>query len=552
MKYKSLSKTLGFFVGIIGLLSGHDLQAKEEKLTADYIIVGGGTAGCALASILSAKHKVIVLEGGTNQSNNSQITSPANSAALALQINEFYWELGHWTSPNLAIPGLFRFFPGFAGKVLGGGSSVNGLRYIRGTGNYFAQLQQITGDSAWGSGNAFSVFNDIETFNGISGQYNPSSHGFEGPLNIRQCSFNAPEALVFANAVAATVPGVGVITDYNDLSTAFGSFVNWQLTENPDETRAQSFLAYLQSKVKQKSANVYKGKNLIIYTNTKAEQILFSDDSTPVAKGVRAVVDGTEFVFQAKKKIVVAAGFQSPVLLLLSGIGPKDQLDGAGIKVVYNNPNVGKVMFNHVSFTLSGTGTLSVDPSPDANNLYTGGAFLPDPTRPTDVDRGFMWIGKANTSVVPNTFTITATLLNAKSQGAIGVIFSDSLRMPIFQFNYFSDPDDLTSAVACYGEAYNTLVNMGVTPSASLPLPGNTAAVQTYILGSFKGAFDYVGACAMGTSADTAVVDSSGNVFGVKNLVVADITISPVTFRGNTQALGFLIGNIIASKILHE
>jgi len=549
MKYKSLSKTLGFFVGIMGLLSGQSLQAKPKELTADIIVIGGGTAGCALVDKLSEKYKVILLEGGTDQSSNPQISQPTNSAGLLFRINDFFWELGHWVAPNLASPGAFKYFPGFAGKVLGGGSSVNGLRYIRSTASYFSEIATITGDSAWGPTNVFNVYNDIESFNGISGQYTPAAHGFNGPLNIRQCTLNSPAATLFASS-AATVTGVSVITDYNDPSTPNGSFVNWQLTENPDESRSQSFQAYLQGKVKLKSNNVYVGKNIVIYTNARAEQILFSNDSTPVAKGVKAVIDGEEFILQAKKKIVLSAGFQSPVLLQLSGIGDKAAIKPTGIDVVFDNPNVGKTMFNHISFTLSGTGALPMDPSPNANNLYTGGAFLPDPTQPGDTDRGFQWVGKANTAAT--SFTITALLINAKSQGSIGVISSDPLRMPVFEFNYFNDPADLTSAVACYGQAYNTLVDMGLTPAAALPMPADTAGVQAYVLGSYKEVFDWVGTCAMGTSAANAVVDSAGNVFGVKNLVVADITISPITCRGNTQAIGFLIGNIIASKILHE
>lgn len=548
MKYKSLSKTLGFFVGIVGFLSGHDLHAKVKHLTADIIVIGGGTAGCALTSILSQKHKVILLDAGTNQSNNPKISLPSNSGGLINDVNTFFWELGHWVDTTNPPTGAPSFQPGVAGKVFGGGSSVNGLQFVRSTVGYFSRIEALTGDSAWGPENAFKVYDQIETFNGISGQFNPAVHGFKGPLNIRQCALNAPVALTFASAVTVAVPGISVISDYNDPSTPNGSFVNWQLTENPDETRAQSFQAYLQGKVKRKSDNVYTGKNITLYGKARVEKILFSDDHTPVAKGVKAVIDGEEFVFQAKKKIIVAAGFQSPILLQLSGIGPKDVLNAANIDVVVNNPNVGHKMVNHPIFTLTGTGVVPVDPNPDPNNLYTGGAFLPDPTQPGD--RGFQWIGIAG----PGSFTIAALLLDAKSQGTLGVFpsapGSNPIHMPNVQFNYWSDPADLASAVACYTQMYNTLVQMMLTPLG--PNPAVPANVQAYILSTYSEAYHWTGSCSMGTSISTAVVDSSGHVFGTKNLIVADITISPFNCLGNTQGIAYLIGNIIANKILNE
>jgi len=547
MRYKSLSKNLGFFVGIIGLLSGHALQAKPKELTADIIVIGAGTAGCALTSKLSEKFKIILLDAGTDQSSNTLISVPSNNGAVSNQVNPFFWELGHCVDTNTPT-GAPIFLPGVASRVLGGGSSVNGLQYVRSTASYFSEIQAVTGDAAWGPANAFNVYKEIETFNGILGQYNPAAHGFNGPLNVRQCALNAPAATLFANS-AATITGVPVSPDYNDPSTPNGPFVSWQVTENPDESRAQSYQAYLQRKLKRKSDSVYTGKNITMYTKARVEQILFSDDSTPVAKGVKAVIDGQEFILQAKKKIVLSAGFQSPVILQLSGIGDKAALKPTGINVIVDNPNVGRHMVNHPIFTLTGVGALPVDPSPNPNNLYTGGAFLPDPTQ-GNTDRAFQWIGIATPSKTPVAFTIAALLLDAKSEGQIGIISSNPLRMPTFQFNYFTDPADIASGIACYGQMYDTLVQMGLTPLG--PNPASPMDVQTYILSTYGEAYHWVGSCSMGTSADTAVVNSSGDVFGVKNLAVADITISPVNCLGNTQAIAYLIGNIVASKILNE
>ncbi|MBS0647825.1 MAG: GMC family oxidoreductase [Verrucomicrobia bacterium] len=577
MKYKSLTKTLGFFVGMIGLLPSHSLQAKVHHLTTDIVVVGGGTAGCAMASLLSSKFKVVLLDAGTDQSTNPQISVASNNGGLINQVNYFFWELGHWVDTVNPRNGIPSFQPGVEARVLGGGSSLNGLQYVRSTAAYFDQLQAITGDSAWGPTNAFNVYNKIETFNGIPGFFNPAVHGFQGPVNVRQCALNTALAQSFANS-AATVTGVPVIDDYNDPSQPVGPFVNWELTENPDESREQSFLAYLRGNLKRKSDTLYKGKNITLYTKARVEKILFSDDSTPVAKGVRVVIEGDEYIFQAKKKVVVCAGFQSPVLLQLSGIGEKAMLKGAGIEVVYDNPNVGKNIVNHPIFTLTASGA-SIDPNADPQNLYTGGAFLPDPTRaPDDTDRGWQWIGIDGDAPPANIvaralynksrrpshvgspvgspggfFTVAGILINAKSKGSIGVVSQNPIHMPIFQFNYWSDPADLISAVACYTQIYNTLLQMGLTPLPNLPLPGDTTGIETYLLNTYSQAFHWTGACSMGKSpADGAVVDSSGNVFGVKNLVVCDITISPVICRGNTQGIAYLFGNIIAEKILND
>lgn len=563
MNWKQISNSLWLFIYIIAVFSGQKLQAKAEELSAEYIIIGGGTAGLVLANKLSEKYSVIVLEAGTDQDVNPLIMTPSESGALSTRLNQLFFPLGHWVD---GTENYSRIFPAMAGELLGGGSSVNGMQYVKSTPLFYQELEAVTGDSAWGPTNVYNVFKEIEKFNGISGQFDPAAHGFNGPINIRQAVFNQPAATSFATqlAAAATTAGIplSVITDYNDPETPNGAFVHWQLSQYPDKTRQSSSRAYLRGVcTKQISSGVYEGQKgkLLVYTKAKAERILFSKSKK--AKGVEAIVNGQQCIFQARKKIILSAGYQSPVLLQLSGIGDPTMLNTAGIQVVYANPNVGQNLLNHTLFFITGTGAVPPpQPDFDANDLYSGGAFFPDPTQPNS-GRAFELIGIPGFPVTaPTYFSIAALLLNAKSKGNIGLNLaggtpagSDPSRISVFNFDYFNDPADLDSAAACYTVAYNTLIGMGLTPQSNFPNPTDSAAVKTYIRDFYSQAYHWVGACSMGQSPSAgAVVDSSGHVFGVKDLVVADISISPLNYGGNTQSLAYLIGNVIASKLLAE
>lgn len=517
--------------------------------TVDYIIVGGGTAGCVLASRLQSKGTVLCLEGGLIQDNNPLIAQPTAAGSLVLNYtNDFFWPLGH---ARVDVAPDNKRFPAVAGETLGGGSSVNGMQYVRGSSSFFADWQTISGDADWGPINATNVYKALEKFNGVPGQFNPAAHGFTGPVDIRQAALNVQAATIF-QAACATASGYPAISDYNDPATPIGPFLYWQLFEQPSGIRESSSTAYLQGTLTQKEPNIFVTANnrLVVYTQAHVTKVLFSSAigaSQPRASGVKAIVSGNETVFFARKKVILCSGFQSPLLLQASGIGDPALLNSLNIPVVVNNPNVGKNMENHPIFSLTATGTVPPATTPDPNGLYSGGAELPDPSV-GGTTRALQFIGIA-TPGAPGAFTIATLLLKAKSLGTVNLLYPDPLRMPIYDFNYFTDPADIATAVAAYDIMYRTLVGMGLTPLGPDPVT-QPAAVVTYILTTYSQAYHWTGACRMTQSAATGVVDNTGHVFGVSDLIVADITIIPTSPTGNCAAPAFLIGNIIANKLL--
>lgn len=540
MKNKAALYTLALLVSLINA----DVQ---NGCSVDYIIVGGGTAGNVLARRLSSESNatVLVLEAGENQITDTRLSDPTNAGLLVnVYTNPFFWPLGH--AVQLASPNNKRF-PAVAGQTLGGGSSVNGLQYVRGSNSFFLDWQTISGDSDWGPVNANNVYKNMETFNGVPGQYNPAVHGTSGPVNIRQAALNLQAAQLFQNALVTL--GYPAIGDYNDPANEIGAFLYWQLFEQPNNDRESSATAYLQDTLNQIEDNVYvsANKRLVLYTKAHVTKVLFSDQGTqaPRASGVHAIVNGDEFVFFARKKVIICAGFQSPLLLQASGIGDETLLESLEIPVVYNNPNVGQHIENHPIFSLTGTGTVPVATTPDPFGLYSGGAELPD-TTVSPTKRGFQFIGIATP---PTAFTIACLLLKARSEGDLQMLYSDPLRMPFYNFNYFSNPADIASGVAAYTIMYNTLVQMGLTPTGPDPVSA-PAAVITYITTSYTQAYHWTGACRMNPSPTLGVVDSTGHVYGVQDLIVADITIIPTSPTGNCAAPAFLVGNVIANKLL--
>ena len=308
------------------------------------------------------------------------------------------------------------------------------------------------------------------------------------------------------------------------------------------------------------SANVFASRHnkLRLFTEARVVRVKFDrGQAQPIAKGVIAIVDGKEAFFRAKKEVILCSGFQSPILLELSGIGDQAQLSPLGITTIVNNPNVGSHAKNHPGVLLTGTGNVPASGNPDPEALYDGGAFLTNPYYLPN-DRAFEVIGIA-TPGNPGAFTMVSLILNPVSSGFIGLNNSDPLRMPNFNFNTYTDSIDTDAAFTIYNIMYNILVQMGLTPQgpapvASPPYP-TSGALYNYLFTGFAGSFQnyhYQSGCRMSNSALTGVVNQDGEVFNVRRLRVADVSIVPTNARGNTQAVAYLVANVIAQKILDK
>lgn len=244
---------LVYCMGIFGLNAHDSHQEKPCECSAEYIIVGGGTTGCVLARRLSEHHSVILLEAGLIQDNDPLISDPLNNGNLVLgYTNEFFMPLGH-SLYGRAFDN--RRFAGIAGELLGGGSSVNAMQYVRGTKAYYAAWEALVKDSSWGPKNVFNEFKKMETFFGVPNQFKPKAHGEHGPIDVRQATNNLPASNEFVQAIVDQgYPGP---IDYNDPKYPIGAFAYWQLNQKPDKMRESSSTAYLEGYLRKKTNNLY-------------------------------------------------------------------------------------------------------------------------------------------------------------------------------------------------------------------------------------------------------------------------------------------------------
>lgn len=510
---------------------------KKLPTNADFVIVGAGTAGAAAAKLLSKCFSVIVLEKGVNEDDNPLISDPLAAGILARgHINDFFAPWGHAVPTNTG-----RLFPSVNGLVDGGGSSVNGMQTVRGSKGFFKKLYDITEKPHWHPDNIFKIYKRMENFNGSA---DPVAHGFNGPIDVRESTDNEQASALFANA-ASIVANIPYNVDYNNKEFPLGSFTDYQLFQTPNKNRESSSTAYLFNlEPYDKCGIVYtsKCKNLYLYHNATVNNVVF-DECKKVAKKVSATINGKNILFTANKGIIISSGFWSSTILQRSGIGEKKLLEDNCIKVIYDNPNVGKNSQNHILVTLTGLGEIpGVVTDPQA--LYTGGAFAPDPSTPENRERAIQYIGIAS----PGAYTVIGIPVVPKSKGTININNADPTKMGNYNFNYFTNPADMLTAIAMIKDMSAMLIEMGLTPINTF---NNDVEIEQYILKSYNQTYHWAGTCSMGKNPDTSVTDGNFKVHGVDNLYVVDNSAYPVVPDGNTAYPAFLAGNIIA-KLMYK
>ena len=523
----------------------------------DYVVIGGGSAGCVLAARLSEdpQMRVALLEaGGPDRS--PLIHCPAGLALMA-RTKGLNW--GFQTVPQPGLNGRCGFQP--RGKVLGGSSSINAMIYMRG------QRQDYDGWAA--EGNPGWRFDELlPWFQRAEANLHGADalHGADGPLSVQD--LRCPNPLAERFIEAGQQAGLPLNTDFNGPSQ---DGVGWYQVTQRNGERCSAAKAYLTPALGR--------SNLDLITGAQVTRILLDGRR---ASGVEYLRDGSRHTLQVRAEVLLSAGaLQSPQILMASGIGPGAQLQRHGIAVLHDLPGVGQHLHDHVdvvqvvdtpgstdSFGLSlpaawrtlgdirewrqqRTGRLTT-------NFAEAGGFLrsrPGEAVP-DIQLHFV-IGKlvdhGRKTVFGHGYSCHVCLLHPKSRGSVTLASADPLAAPLIDPGFLTEPDDLARLLAGFKRMRQVLAQPALAALGGRELAASAAAqtdaqLTQFIRNHADTIYHPVGSCRMGNG-PLDVVDAQLRVHGVQGLRVVDASIMPRIVGGNTNAPTIMIGEKAAALI---
>lgn len=520
---------------------------ENTKLTFDYIVIGSGPAGAVIAKILSddKKTSVLVLEAGENNDKDE----PIMDSTFAPELEERFFPNYFWQGEGVAQRGLDdRAFEWTTGRLSGGGSSINGEQYVRPTSAVFREWERLLGP-IWSPQRVNRRFKRLEKYNGKTN--NAGAHGFHGRIDIRQAPTSPTPMAKKLSVAIKQATGFPVIVDYNDPKSPLGPFTRWQLYQNPNGRRESSSTAFFSSDIMTRAGRGVRGRKLRVFFKSTALKILFSAKR---ATGVEFLKEGKRIRAFSRQKVIISTGINSAQLLMLSGIGPAKSLKAAGIPVIYHNPNVGKRLRNHTLNTAIFTANRNdiALPHNDPNALYTGGAFLPDPSGLDPHRRAVQLIGIGSDKML----TVAIIFLRPKSRGSITIQNNDPLKIVLADEGFLANPSDMDSVKNIYKIYIQNIASELAEIDSSYQLVSPTLDIinddqklEEFIIQNFEHNHHQQGSLRMAPLNKGGVVDRCGKVHGVKDLIVADASIIPFTVDGNTSAATFLIGYTIAQQL---
>ncbi|EJN02640.1 choline dehydrogenase [Phyllobacterium sp. YR531] len=531
--------------------------ASERIVEADFVIIGSGSAGSAMAYRLSedGKYSVIVIEfGGTDIGPFIQMP-----AALSFPMNMSTYDWGFTSEPEPHLGGRTLVTP--RGKVIGGSSSINGMVYVRGHARDFDHWAE-SGAAGWSYADVLPYFKRMEHSHGGEAGW----RGTDGPLHVQRGRRDNP--LFHAFVKAGQEAGFEVTEDYNgSKQEGFGPME--QTIHNGRRWSAAN--AYLRPALKRRNVNLVNGfARRVVIENQRAV-------------GVEITRRGKVETIRARREVIIAASsINSPKLLMLSGIGPSAHLKEHGIDVIADRPGVGQNLQDHMevyiqqeslkpitlnsklglfSKGLIGAQWLFFKTGDGATNHFESAAFVrskPGVDYP-DIQYHFLpaairYDGKA--AAKGHGFQAHVGPMRSKSRGSVTLRSSDPFEKPKILFNYMSHPDDWTDfrhAVRLTREIFG---QAALTPYRGREIsPGahvqSDDEIDDFLREHAESAFHPCGTCKMGAASDPmAVVDPQCRVIGVEGLRVADSSIFPRVTNGNLNGPSIMTGEKASDHIL--
>nr|WP_323776963.1 choline dehydrogenase [Amylibacter sp.] len=530
-------------------------------MNADYIIIGAGSAGCAMAYRLSedGKNKVLVVEyGGTDWGPFIQMPG-----ALSYPMNMARYDWGYQSEPEPHLGGRRLAAP--RGKVVGGSSSINGMVYVRGHARDYDTWAEL-GAQGWSGADVMPYFKRQENWDASGHGGDGDVRGDAGPLHVQRGSRENPLNRAFVEA--GRQAGYQVTDDYNGVQQE--GFGPMDQTVHKGQ-RWSAANAYLKPALKRPNVELVKGHaNRVVIKDGRAVGVEISQGSKTVTLNA------------SREVIISASAFNSPALLMRSGIGPAAHLREHGIDVVADRAGVGQNLMDHLELYIQvkslqpvtlfkywnllgkayvGAKWLLTGKGPGASNQFESAAFIRSRAgiEYPDIQYHFLpmavrYDGKA--AAEGHGFQAHVGPMRSTSRGAVTLTSADPKAAPSILFNYMSRDQDWQDFRTCIRLTREIFAQDAFTPFNGGEIqPGkdvqSDAELNSFIKEHVESAYHPCGTCKMGAADDPmAVVDPECRVIGVEGLRVADSSIFPSIPNGNLNAPSIMVGEKASDHIL--